>query len=222
MNDATGDIIYTPPVGESVLLEYMKNLENYINDAEVHPIDPLVKLAIIHYQFESIHPFYDGNGRTGRIMNILYLVLSELLDSPILYLSQYIVRNKQDYYFYLQSIRNTGDWGGFVEFMLIGIKETSDATLKIIKDINALFENITNKIKYELPAIYSKEMVELLFYEFYTKIGYIVDGLHITRKTAAIYLNALERIGVLKSEKIGREKIYKNVGLFDLIRALGV
>ena len=221
-NEATGDIIYTPPVGESVLREYMKNLEIYINDPDVHPIDPLVKLAIIHYQFESIHPFYDGNGRTGRIINILYLVLNELLDSPILYLSQYIVRNKQDYYYHLQRIRETGDWEGFVEFMLVGIKETSVATLMIIKNINALFESTATKIKNELPIIYSKELVEILFYEFYTKIGYIADSIHVTRKTAASYLKALEGIGVLESEKIGRERIYKNVGLFNLVKVAGV
>jgi Fic family protein len=217
-SEKTGDVVYTPPVGESLLLEYMKNLENYINNHEIHPIDPLIKLAVIHYQFESIHPFYDGNGRTGRIINILFLILSNLLDTPILYLSRYIVRNKQDYYYHLQNIRDTGDWEGFIKYMLVGIKETSAATLKTTKSINSLFEKTAARIRKELPKLYSKELLELLFYEFYTKIAYIVDGLNVTRKTAASYLTALERIGILEAEKIGKEKIYKNVALFDLIK----
>ena len=133
MNEATQEIVYTPPVGEKVLIDYLKNLEQYINDPNCHQIDPLIKLAIIHYQFESIHPFYDGNGRTSRIINILYLVLSEMLDSPILYLSQYIINNKQAYYRLLQEVREQREWEGFVIYMLIGIEETSEATMKVIK-----------------------------------------------------------------------------------------
>jgi Fic family protein len=221
-NDATGEVIYAPPVGENVLLDYMINLENYINNHGIHPIDPLIKLAIIHYQFESIHPFYDGNGRTGRIINILYLVLCGLLDSPILYLSRYIVRKKQDYYHHLQNIRETGDWEGFIIYMLVGIEETSAATLTMITGINSLFEKTATKVKQELPKLYSKELLELLFFEFYTKTNYMVDGLRITRKTAASYLSALEGIGILESEKIGKERIYKNAELFNLIKKKGL
>jgi Fic family protein len=221
-NEETGEVVYTPPSGESVLREYMGNLELYINDHSAHPIDPLIKLAIIHYQFESIHPFYDGNGRTGRIVSILYLILNELLDSPVLYLSRYIIRNKQAYYRLLQNIRETGEWEGFIGYMLTGIEETSVSALKTVREINALFENAAMEIKRKLPKIYSKELMELLFFEFYTKTAFLVDGLRVTRKTAASYLTALEEINILQSEKIGKERIYKNVVLFDYIKTAGV
>lgn len=221
MNDATGDIVYTPPAGEHVLLEYMKNLEAYINDSTIHQVDPLVKLAIIHYQFESIHPFYDGNGRTGRIINILYLILNDLLDSPILYLSRYIIENKQDYYYHLRNVRETMQWEEFIIYMLVGIEKTSIATLELIKNINSFFEHTASRIKQELPNIYSKEFAELIFIEFYTKTNYIADGLNVTRKTAASYLKALEGIGVFQSEKIGKERIYRNTGLFNLVKKVG-
>ena len=219
MNEATGEVIYTPPVGEKVLLDYMTNLEKYINDPDFHEIDALIKLAVIHYQFESIHPFYDGNGRTGRIINILYLVLTGLLDSPILYLSQYITNNKQAYYRLLQEVRTKGSWEDYIIFILAGIEETSAATMKIIRKINDLFEATAVKTKQQLPKIYSKELVELLFFEFYTKISFLVEGLNVDRKTASNYLVKLEKTGVLQSEKIGREKIYKNVGLFNIIKS---
>jgi len=218
MNEVTGEVIYTPPEGEKVLLDYMTNLEKYINDPNFHEIDCLIKLAVIHYQFESIHPFYDGNGRTGRIINILYLVLNELLDSPILYLSQYIINNKQAYYRLLQEVRTTDNWEDFIIYILVGIEETSEATMKLVRKINDLFESTVINIKQQLPKIYSKELVELLFFEFYTKISFLVDELGIDRKTASNYLVALEEIGVLQSEKIGREKIFKNIELFNIIK----
>jgi Fic family protein len=202
MNDKTGEVVYTPPSGEAVLRGYLKNLEDYINDDSIHPVDPLIKLSVIHYQFESIHPFYDGNGRTGRIINILYLVLCGLLDSPILYLSRYIINNKQDYYRLLQEIRETGKWDGFVVFMLAGVEETSVSTMSTIRRINALFNETVSEIKRQLPKIYTKELAELLFFEFYTKTNYLAAGLNVTRKTAASYLSALEQAGILVSEKI--------------------
>ncbi|MCL2312847.1 MAG: Fic family protein [Firmicutes bacterium] len=218
MNDITGEIIYTPPAGEKILLDYMTNLEKYINDTNFHDIDPLIKLAVIHYQFESIHPFYDGNGRTGRIINILYLVLNELLDSPILYLSQYIINNKQAYYRLLQEVRTKNNWEDYIIYILVGIEETAETTMKIVKKINNLFETTALKIKEQLPKIYTKELVELLFFEFYTKINFLVNNLNISRKTASTYLVALEELEVLQSEKIGKEKIYKNVELFNIIK----
>ena len=221
MNDKTGEIIYTPPEGEKVILDYMSNLEKYVNDPYFHQIDPLIKLAVIHYQFESIHPFYDGNGRTGRIINILYLVLNELLDSPILYLSKYIINNKQAYYRCFEEVREMDNWEDFIIYFLVGIEETAETTRKIIKKINNLFELTVSKIKQHLPKIYSKELVELLFFEFYTKINFLVDNLNINRKTASNYLAELEKIGVLQSEQIGRERIYKNVGLFGIVTGEG-
>ena len=199
----------------------MTNLERYINDDDFHDIDHLLKLAIIHYQFESIHPFYDGNGRTGRIINILYLVIKKLLDSPILYLSRYINNNKSAYYSSIQGIRDKNDWERYILFMLCGIEETSVTTLKIIRQINSLFDETATIIKKKLPKIYSKELVELLFYEFYTKIEFIVDGLGVTRKTASGYLAALENIGILKSERIGRNTIYVNIELFNTVKRVG-
>lgn len=219
-NEATGRIVYTPPSGEQEILSLLSNLEKYINN-DYDNIDPLVKLAIIHYQFESIHPFYDGNGRTGRIINILYLVLKELLDSPILYLSKFIIRNKSSYYKLLQEVTVDGRWEEWILFVLQGIEETANETLILVKEINKLLENTAEKIRNTLHKIYSRELVDLLFYEFYTKISYIEDGLGVSRKTASKYLSELEEEGFLVSEKIGRERIYLNKGLFKIVRRAG-
>ena len=175
-------------------------------------------MALIHYQFESIHPFYDGNGRTGRIINILYLVLKGLLDSPILYLSSYIIRNKSAYYRLLQDVRTSGKWEEWIVYILTGIEEMSEETLKLVKKINLEVEIMSMEIKERLPKIYSKELIDLLFYEFYTKIIYIEKGLSVTRKTAANYLVSLEKEGFLTSEKIGKERIYQNKRLYDIIK----
>lgn len=219
-NEATGEVIYTPPAGEKTILSLLSNLEKYINN-DYDNIDPLVKLAIIHYQFESIHPFYDGNGRTGRIINVLYLVLKELLDSPILYLSKFIIRNKSSYYKLLQEVTIDENWESWVLFILKGIEETATETLILVKEINKLLENTAEKIKNTLPKIYSRELVDLLFYEFYTKIAYVENGLGVSRKTAAKYLSELEVEGFLVSEKIGRERIYLNKELFKIVENAG-
>ncbi len=219
-NEATGEVVYTPPSGEQEILSLLVNIEQYINN-DYDNIDPLVKLAIIHYQFESIHPFYDGNGRTGRIVNILYLVLKELLDSPILYLSKFIIRNKSAYYKLLQEVTVQGKWEEWILFILQGIEETANETLMLVKEINGLLENTAEKIKNELPKIYSRELVDLIFFEFYTKISYIEDGLGVSRKTAAKYLSDLEEEGYLISEKIGRERIYLNKELFKIVKDAG-
>lgn len=216
-NEKTGDTVLAPPSGEEEILRLMGNLEKYINE-DSDDIDPLVKLAVIHYQFESIHPFYDGNGRTGRIINVLYLVLKELLDSPILYLSGYIISTKYDYYRLLQKVRTQENWEEWIVYILTGIEETAVATLHMIKRINMEVEAMGTEIRERLPKIYSKELINLLFYEFYTKIAYIEKGLSITRKTAMNYLNALEKEGFLTSEKIGKERIYQNKRLYDLVK----
>lgn len=216
-NQNTGEIVYTPPSGETEILNLMSNLEKYINE-DFDNIDPLVKLAVIHFQFETIHPFYDGNGRTGRIINVLYLVLKDLLDSPILYLSKFIIRNKNSYYKLLQEVRTAGKWEEWVLFILEGIEQTSEETLTLVKKINAEVSETAEDIKKVLPKIYSKELVELLFFEFYTKIKFIENGLNISRRTASDYLIALEKEGFLSSQMMGKEKIYLNKRLFEIVK----
>ncbi len=219
-NELTGKTIYTPPGEKEKILSLLSNLEQYINE-DYDNVDPLVKLAVIHYQFESIHPFYDGNGRTGRILNVLYLVLKELLDSPILYLSKFIIRNKTAYYKLFQEVRNNQNWEDWILFILQGIEETANETLILVKEINDLMETTAEMIQEKLPKIYSRELVDLIFFEFYTKIAYIKDGLDVSRKTASKYLSALEREGFLLSEKIGRERIYLNKALFRVVKEAG-
>lgn len=217
-NAQTGDVIYTPPQSEQEVREYLSNLELYIND-DNDDIDPLIKLAVIHYQFEAIHPFYDGNGRTGRILNVLYLVLKELLDSPILYLSKYILENKSSYYKLLKGLQdNPDDYEEWILFILHGIEKTSTETLKIVKSIIDEMDGYSEMLKKKLPSLYSKELLELLFFEFYTKIQYIEEGLRVSRKTAQGYLKQLEENGFLSSQKIGREKIYCNDRLFRVVK----
>lgn len=217
LNEATGETVYTPPSAEVEILDLMSNLEKYINK-DFDGVDPLIKLAVIHYQFESIHPFYDGNGRTGRIINILYLVLMELLHSPILYLSSYIIRNKSAYYKLLQEVRTDENWEDWIVYILTGIEETAEETLSLVKRINDEVATMTAEIKEKLPKIYTKELIDLLFYEFHTKIKYIEEGLSVSRRTAVTYLQTLEKEGFLVSEKIGKERIYQNKRLYDLVK----
>lgn len=216
-NQSTGEVIYTPPSGKEEILSLLDNLEWYINH-DNDDTDPLTKLAVIHYQFEAIHPFYDGNGRTGRMINVLYLVLKDLLDSPILYLSKFIIKNKIAYYNLLEQVTAEGKWEEWILFILEGIEETADESLMLVKEINGLLEATAKEINAKLPIIYSKELVDLIFFEFYTKIGYIEAGLGVSRKTAAKYLANLEEEGFLVSEKIGRERIYLNQELFKIVK----
>lgn len=216
-NQSTGEVIYTPPSGKEEILSLLDNLEWYINH-DNDDTDPLTKLAVIHYQFEAIHPFYDGNGRTGRMINVLYLVLKDLLDSPILYLSKFIIKNKMAYYNLLEQVTAEGKWEEWILFILEGIEETADESLMLVKEINGLLEATAKEINAKLPSIYSKELVDLIFFEFYTKIGYIEAGLGVSRKTAAKYLANLEEEGFLVSEKIGRERIYLNQELFKIVK----
>jgi len=217
-NMNTGEVIYRPPSEEKRIIDLMNNLELYINE-DADDLDPLIKLSIIHYQFESIHPFYDGNGRTGRIINVLYLVLKKLLDSPILYLSKFIIKNKNEYYRLFQEIRENNNWEAWIIYNLNAVEETAVNSLGILKNINFLIEETAEELKKNSPKIYSRELIDLLFTEFYTKINYIKEGLGVTRKTASNYLSELEAKGYLESEKIGREKIYKNIRLFNLIES---
>lgn len=217
-NALTGESVYKPPQSEQEVRDYLANLETYIND-DSDGVDPLIKLAVIHYQFEAIHPFYDGNGRTGRILNVLYLVLKELLDSPILYLSKYILEHKSSYYKLLKGLQdNPDDYEEWVLFILAGIEETSLETFKLVKSIVEEMDRYNKELKERLPSLYSKELVELLFFEFYTKTKYIEKGLGVTRKTAVNYLKQLEENGFLSSRKIGRERIYCNDNLFRVVQ----
>ena len=216
-NPISGEVIYTPPEGEKIILEKMSNLDNYINDTQ-DDIDPLIRMAVIHYQFESIHPFYDGNGRTGRIINILFLILNNLLDNPILYLSKYIIDNKSDYYLNLRKVTENNEWERWVAFMLDAVKETADYTEKKIENICEAMESIGVKIKNEAPNIYSRELVEVIFQLPYSKRKSLVDSGIVKEKTAGKYLLELEKIGILKSKKIGREKFYINNIFFNILK----
>ena len=216
VNSKTGEIIYTPPQSESEIRDLLKNLEDYINDSS-DEVDPLIKMALIHYQFETIHPFYDGNGRTGRILNVLYLVLNNLLDSPILYLSNYINKNKDTYYKLFTEFREKGNYEDWIIYILKGIEETSKSTIELIKQIQNQMESYKEEFMTKLPKIYSDELLDSLFYEVYTRINYIEKRCGVTRQTAATYLNSLVDAGLLEYEKVGRESIYKNTRLIELL-----
>ncbi|SEM08001.1 Fic family protein [bacterium A37T11] len=215
-NAITGEVIYTPPDDKDAILALMKNLEDYIN--EVDEVSPLIKLAVQHYQFESIHPFYDGNGRTGRIINVLYLILHGLLDSPVLYLSDYIIKHKADYYRLLQEVRTAGQWEEWVLFMLNAVEETSRATIKQISSIKALFTKTQEKVKAADSKLYNKELLELIFEQPYSKIEFVVERLSVSRVTATKYLKGLEQIGILTAKKVWKETLYVNEELFDLLK----
>ena len=221
INSKTGEIIYTPPQNEKEIRDLLKNLEDYINedgnDINANIVDPLIKMALIHYQFESIHPFYDGNGRTGRILNVLYLVLNRLLDSPILYLSNYINKNKTEYYRLFTEFRENDNYEDWILYILKGIAETSKNTIELIKRIQNEMESYKEEFMTKLPKIYSDTLLDSLFYEVYTRINYIEDRCDVTRQTASTYLNSLVDAGLLEVEKVGRESIYKNTRLINLL-----
>ena len=216
INDKTGKVVYIPPSTETEIRNLLGNLEIYINNED--DIDPLIKLAVIHYQFESIHPFYDGNGRTGRIINELFLVMKGLLDSPILYLSKYILSTKEEYYKLLNDIHNEGKWEEWILYILRGIKLTSEESLNILRKINALIEMTSEEIKMKHPKIYSKELVDILFSEFYTRISNVEIALNVTRKTASNYLNELTASGILTVEMRGKDKMFINKRLLEIMK----
>ena len=215
-NALTGETVYTPPSGEELIRKLLANLEEYYNIPD--DIDSLIKLAVTHYQFEAIHPFYDGNGRTGRILNILYLLKEGLLDSPILYLSSYIIRNKKEYYEFLNKVTKDNDWESWIIYMLKAIEFTSKETLRTAKEIKNLIDATIDFVKEKEPKIYSKELIEFIFKEVYLKANQLVDNGLSSRKTVVKYLKALEEVGVLQSEKVGREVIYINTALFNLLK----
>jgi Fic family protein len=211
----TGIITYTPPRGGPRLLDRLRNLEVYLLDGDGP--DPLIRMAVAHYQFEAIHPFTDGNGRTGRILNILYLLHAGLLQIPVLYLSRFIIRNKPDYYRLLGAVTQTGDWESWVLYMLHAIEDTAHWTTSRIQAIRDLFEATVERCRTEAPKVYSKELIELIFRQPYCKIAFLVEAGIAKRKTASEYLQGLERIGILAGEKRGREVIYKHPALLEVL-----
>jgi len=217
-NEQTGKIIYTPPQNYEEITTYLNELFAYINDDSLEDYDYLVKMALIHYQFESIHPFYDGNGRSGRILNVLYLVLKDLLELPILYLSSYIIKHKSDYYRLLQEVREKNNYQDWILYMLDAVEVTANNSCVLIQNIEKLMSDTQNKIKENLPKIYSKDLVEVLFLHPYTKIDFLVDRLNLHRQTASKYLKEIEKIGILKEVKKGRNSYFINIRLYDYLK----
>jgi len=219
-NDRTREVIYTPPEGEALLRSKLANWEQWMHGVlpGSDDIDPLVRMAVAHYQFEAIHPFTDGNGRTGRVINLLYLVEQELLDIPVLYLSRHILRHRAAYYSGLQAVTATGAWEPWLLYMLQGVAETARWTMDKILGVRRLIEETAERMRRDAASIYSRELVELVFVRPYCRISHVVDAGLAKRQTASVYLKQLADIGVLREHKIGREKIFLNPAFLDLLK----
>jgi Fic family protein len=209
--------VYEPPQNIGLIQNYMSNLEKFINDNTISDLDSLVKMAIIHHQFESIHPFSDGNGRTGRIINILYLVQQGLLDLPVLYLSRYIIKNKAKYYELLQKVRDEQAWEEWILFMLKGIEVTAIETITLVEGVKKLMAEFKKEVRDNLSKIYTQDLLNNLFRHPYTRIEFLMKELSISRPTASSYLKQLEEKGLVLKFKLGRENFYLNGKLFDLL-----
>lgn len=216
LKNNSGETIYTPPQDATEIITLMRDLERFINDAEQLAVDPLIKMALIHYQFESIHPFYDGNGRTGRILNVLYLVKEGLLDVPVLYLSRHIVRTKADYYRLLQSVREHDAWEAWVLYMLDGVEQTAGQTITTINAIKTALFDYKHRIRSGFK-FYSQDLINNLFTHPYTKIEFVQRDLKVSRLTATKYMDALAAEGLVKKRKIGRSNYYINVALNGIL-----
>ena len=214
-NQVTGETVYTPPVGEAVLRDLLRNWENYLHAED--DTDPLIKMAISHYQFEAIHPFHDGNGRTGRIINVLYLIEQQLLTLPILYLSRYIVQHKNDYYRLLTQVTSTGDWEEWIIFMLNGVEQVSSWTCAKIAAMRRLMTLTEDHVRQKLPKIYSYELVQIIFEQPYCRINNLVEKGIAKRQTASSYLKRLVEIDVLQEKTVGNEKLFLNPRLLHLM-----
>lgn len=227
LKSGDGTVVYVPPQNRDSILSHMQNLEAFINDENLSGLDPLVKMAVIHHQFESIHPFYDGNGRTGRILNVLYLVNSGLLDLPILYLSRYITRHKARYYQLLQAVRdgisggNSREWEEWTLFLLKGVEETAAETIQLVTGISSLMENFEEKLRSVFGNKYRQGLLDNLFFYPYTKIEHMERELMVRRKTASKYLGMIVASGLLKKEKIGNANYYINEALVSLLMHQG-
>ncbi len=216
LTGADGRTVYTPPQHHAVIVELMSDLERFINDDALYAADPLIKMALIHHQFESIHPFYDGNGRTGRIVNVLYLVKENLLDIPVLYMSRHIVRTKSTYYRLLQAVRESDAWEEWVLYMLTAVEQTATEGIVTIQAIKALLLDYKHRIRAQ-HRFYSQDLINNLFSHPYTKIEFVQQDLAVSRLTATKYLDALTASGFLRKRKIGRANYYINVPLFDIL-----
>ena len=216
LNDRTGAVVYVPPQSRDDILHHMRGLEAYVNGDD-DTVDPLIAMAIVHHQFESIHPFPDGNGRIGRILNVLYLTKADLLDIPILYLSRSINRNKADYYRLLQAVRDEGAWEEWVLFMLRSVTETAQATLRIVEGMRAQMAATKTKLRVDLPKIYSQDLLNNIFRHPYTRVDYVQKDLVVSRPTATKYLDALDAAGVVSKVSRGRYRYYVNGPLVALL-----
>ena len=216
-NHQTGAVIYTPPVGEALLREKLANWERFIHERE--DIDPLIRMAVAHYQFEAIHPFTDGNGRTGRVLNLLMLVEQGLLDQPVLYLSRYIIQRKTDYYRLLLAVTMQGRWQDWIAYMLDAVAETARWTTAKIGAIRALEADTRDYVRTQRPRIYSRELVDVLFTQPYCRIQNVVDAGIAKRETAARYLRELVDIDVLREQRLGKEKLFLHPAYLRLLSA---
>jgi Fic family protein len=211
-----GETVYTPPQNPADIIALMRDLERFTNDGERFPVDPLIRMALIHHQFESIHPFYDGNGRTGRILNVLYLVKEGLLDVPVLYLSRHIVRTKADYYRLLQAVRDADAWEDWVLYMLEAVEQTAGQTIETIHGIKEALFDYKHRIRAGFK-FYSQDLINNLFMHPYTKIEFVQNDLNVSRLTATKYLEALTEGGFVQKQKIGRSNYYINLALHDIL-----
>ncbi len=218
-NQQSGEVVYTPPVGEEIIRKQLKELGEFYSRTDTS-LDPLVKLALGHYQFEAVHPFADGNGRTGRIINILYLVQQGLLDIPILYLSRYIIQNKGDYYRRLRAVTERSEWEAWVLFVLNAIEETAIYTAEKLKQIKESMDATADLIRTKEPRMYTKDLVELLYEQPYARISSLVDKKIAARRTSSEYLHKLVNIGVLQIVAVGRDKLFLNTRLYEILRGI--
>ena len=217
-NTTTGAVIYTPPEGETRLRQMLKNWEDFLHtDAAQTPFDPLVRMAVLHYQFEAIHPFTDGNGRTGRVLNSLFLVDQDLLSQPILYLSRYIIAHRADYYRLLEHVTRSGDWEEWLLFILRGIEDTARWTVRKIEAMRTLTRELTEYLRQHYPKLYSRELVAILFEQPYCRIAHLVERELGTRQLASRYLHALVQAGVLREVRKGQEKLFLHSQLLELL-----
>lgn len=216
-NESAGTLVYIPPQTYADIQKYMAELEAFINDDSISDLDPLIKMALIHHQFESIHPFSDGNGRVGRIMNVLYLVRAGLLDIPILYLSRYITSNKGEYYRLLQAVRDHEDWEDWVVYMLNAISATSRQTLELIEGIGDLMADYKKRLRTHPTVKYSQDLLNNLFRHPYTRIEFVQNELGVTRQTASRYLEQLAESGFVEKHHEGRSNYYINAPLMALL-----
>lgn len=217
LKDGAGRVVYTPPQDSRDIQRLMGELESYINDPPADGLDPLVRMAVIHHRFESIHPFYDGNGRTGRILNVLYLVKEGLLDIPVLYMSRHIVRTKAEYYRLLQAVREDGAWEAWVAYILTAVAESARDGIGTVVAIRDALLEVKHRVRNEFPKIYSQDLINNIFSYPYTKIQFVENDLSVSRLTATRYLDALAGAGILRKLKVGRSSFYINVRLVNLL-----